>query len=97
MRAGAAEKPCRLCTGHDFSEDAMRPQIDAYLAALPEELLVAEEAYARRLAACYGCQRQTGGMCVLCGCYVRVRAAKKTQACPDVGQARWGREMDAAL
>lgn len=83
------ERPCRLCGQHDFSEDAMRAQIDEYIQSLPEDMLVMQSLYEVRLRACYGCGQQRGGVCALCGCYVRVRAAKRALACPDANGKKW--------
>ncbi len=83
------EIPCRLCAQYSFSEVEMKEQIDAYLRSLPSDLLVPTPVYQARLDACGICAHQAQGMCRLCGCYVRTRAAKKTTVCPDVGRERW--------
>lgn len=80
--SGDAFRPCRLCGDADFSEAAMRETLDEYLSALPEEDWAAEVEYAKRLSCCASCEHQRQGTCVLCGCYVRARAAKWRMSCP---------------
>lgn len=73
------------------------PETDAAgLDALIEEWIGALDARERaeepltraRLEACRACAHLAGGTCALCGCYVRLRAAKKRQRCPDL-PSRW--------
>ena len=40
-----------------------------------------EDAYAERMQRCRECDYLEQGMCRACGCYVELRAAKKTQHC----------------
>lgn len=89
--------PCRLCMPHRFGESEMRAQIDAYLASLPEDMLVSEETYPARLVKCHHCYKQVSDMCVLCGCYVRTRAAKKAQECPEPNNPKWLRDRENSL
>ncbi len=41
-----------------------------------------DELYKSRLSVCSRCDKLIEGTCVLCGCYVKLRAAKINQHCP---------------
>lgn len=62
-----------------------------YIDALPEEMRADDELYQARLSLCRECDRLRNGTCLLCGCYVEMRAAKKHMSCPMV-PARWKAE-----
>ncbi len=44
--------------------------------------------YDARLELCKECEKLIGGMCRVCGCFVEVRAAKKSVHCPGIPR-RW--------
>ena len=62
-----------------------------YIDTLPEEQRAEETLYQARLNLCKECTELRNGTCVLCGCYVEMRAAKKRMNCPMV-PARWKAE-----
>ncbi|MCH5287725.1 MAG: hypothetical protein J1E43_09900 [Christensenellaceae bacterium] len=66
------------------SQKALAEIIRDRIEAMPEEQRADHEAMASRLAHCKACDHLMNGTCVLCGCYVELRAAKKVQRCPDV-------------
>lgn len=79
---------CKGCTGN-IHDDA---QIKRVLAALSRhsEACVDDVEYAERLAACESCASLANGTtCLLCGCYVAVRAKLRSNHCPMPGGARW--------
>ena len=63
-----------------------------YIDSLPEDQRADEPLYQSRLAQCKDCTELRNGTCVLCGCYVEMRAAKKRMNCPMV-PARWKAEQ----
>ena len=70
------------------SEKALAEIIRDRIASMPEEQRADDEVIAARLAVCKACDHLLNGTCALCGCYVELRTAKKTQKCPDV-PGRW--------
>ena len=83
------KKFCRRCLLEDMPDQAaLAESVRELVSLLPEHLRAPEEITAARLETCKQCDRLTDGMCVLCGCYVQLRAAKKKLGCPDV-PARW--------
>ncbi len=80
------KKPfCRRCLLEDMpDEEALAKSIRELIDLLPEEKRTSMEETARRLDICRGCDHLQNGMCVLCGCYVELRAAKRHMKCPDV-------------
>ena len=83
-----AETPCR-CLLRDREETRPLWQIvEEYVQSLPEEERAEESIRAGRLERCRVCPHLAGGTCVLCGCYVEARAAKRRLGCPAV-PPRW--------
>lgn len=80
------KKPfCRRCLLEDMpDETALIQNIRELIELLPAEKRAAEDVRLERLALCRQCDRLQNGMCVLCGCYVELRAAKAHMKCPDV-------------
>ncbi|MCD8022798.1 MAG: DUF6171 family protein [Lachnospiraceae bacterium] len=80
---------CKKCLLRDLPEQEAYATLFLYLKNLPSEDKVPDEVYDERLAICRGCDRLLAGTCMLCGCYVELRAAMRVRGCPDV-PARWG-------
>ena len=57
-------------------------------AAYPADKKVSEDEYHRRLTFCKDCEKLVDGMCVLCGCYVELRALKIGMRCADIDK-KW--------
>ena len=89
------QKPCRCLLAKSGQEDMARLVAD-YLSTLPEEQKVPEDVYRARLVLCEACDALHNGTCVLCGCYVEARAAKRGLGCPLV-PPRWLPENDEEL
>ena len=62
--------------------------LQAYIDAIPEDEKASGAVYEARLAKCKACHHLLDGMCVLCGCYVELRAAKVLQRCV-LGDGTW--------
>ena len=65
-------------------EAALARSIRELIDLLPEEKRASAEVTAQRLAVCRACDQLQNGMCVLCGCYVELRAAKRMMKCPCI-------------
>ncbi len=75
---------CRKCLLYTESREEFFQKLEAYIANLDEEDRADQQTYESRLRTCARCPHLTDGMCVLCGCYVELRAALKVRRCPDV-------------
>ncbi len=80
--------PCRKCLLSELSDLSLYEQVQKTVAAIPEDLRCTEREYRRRLGICRECGELLSGMCLQCGCYVEVRAAKEKAGCPLV-KRRW--------
>lgn len=74
--------PCPQCVKYSADEEQLAANIAEYLAVIPEEIKTSALIYKERLMICAACSELRGGMCGECGCYVELRAAKKTLSCP---------------
>ena len=81
----AQNRICKACLLRDLA-DADMSMIEKYKAAIKPADRVEAEEYERRLLVCKACDRLNAGTCQACGCYVEIRAAAKTGACP---KKRW--------
>lgn len=82
-------RPCPRCPEFLPGEAEMEKTLLEYVASLPEETRVDDDTYERRLRLCEACSLRVGGMCRVCGCFVRARAAKRGLSCPKPGGAEW--------
>ncbi len=80
--------PCPVCEEKRRIADE-EVLLREYAASLPAEMKTDAAEYARRLSLCNACEHRAENLCSLCGCFVRARAAKKTQRCPDPAGRRW--------
>ena len=76
--------PCRCLIGEMPDETELAAIIRERIDTIPEEERVTEEEYMSRLSGCRTCRHLQHGTCMLCGCYIEIRAAKKRQSCPSV-------------
>lgn len=79
---------CRKCLLEEYDPDNALTAVREILAAMPDKLRVNEQEYRRRLQLCTDCEQLLGGVCGMCGCYVELRAGKKSQHCPH-SLRRW--------
>lgn len=75
-------KPCRRCLLQDIDEAQLMEAIQQRIAALPAAQKASPEDYAARLSQCRLCDSLVSGTCQKCGCYVELRAAKRSSYCP---------------
>ena len=81
-------KPCRRCLLQDIDESQLMEAIQQRIAALPASQRASAEDYAARLSECRRCDFLVSGTCQKCGCYVELRAAKRSAYCPHE-KPRW--------
>ena len=79
---------CRKCLLEDMDENDFLRDMRSHIAAYPADKNVSEEEYHQRLAFCKDCEKLVDGMCVLCGCYVELRALKIGMRCADIDK-KW--------
>lgn len=70
-------------------ETRLKETIAAYIDSLPAEEKTEPGEYRRRLAGCECCPHRAAITCSLCGCFVPVRAVKRSMHCPDADGPRW--------
>lgn len=74
---------CKRCLTRELmGQEKTYETIQRYIEELEPERRAETVEYERRLGLCKECERLTEGMCMACGCYVELRAAKKEQNCP---------------
>ncbi len=89
---GMFDRKGRDCKGCGPEYTVSEEQFDRLLThpMFRSEAAVPNEVYEARLAACRGCEKLQGGnTCMICGCFVRVRAKLRGNGCPNSGAARW--------
>ena len=87
---------CPKCLDIPADERKLADTLDRYLTTLDEDVRVSPEQYAARLSLCADCPHRAIYTCRKCGCYVQVRAARKSYACPSE-EEKWGKieEVDS--
>jgi len=65
-----------------MDKDAYFKTLKELIANISEDVKTPEDEYEARLKVCTDCERLIDGMCSACGCYVELRAAKKSNSCP---------------
>lgn len=83
---------CRRCLDARVPEGELIAYLDRYVSELPGTIRASEDVYLSRLRLCAECAHFRQATCVLCGCYVQARAAKRNQRCPLPGAPRWTEE-----
>lgn len=81
-------KPCRRCLLRDVDENQLLEAINQRIAAMPSSQKAPPEEYSRRLEMCRSCDELLSGTCRKCGCYVELRAVKRSSVCPHENP-RW--------
>ncbi len=84
-RLSASMPVCKRCLLEDLSlAYDLKGLLDRLAEGIPPKEKADEETVAARLGICRQCDHLTSGTCTLCGCYVELRALKKTALCPHV-------------
>jgi len=71
-----------------MQDEAYTAHLYAYIASLPDDIKTDTAILQERLEFCRACDDLINGMCKWCGCFVEVRAAKKSQICPSLNR-KW--------
>lgn len=77
------KKICKRCLLREYDEREYREKLGRLLELIGESEKTEEEVYHQRLGCCKECQKLVTGTCLVCGCYVELRAAAKSGHCPD--------------
>ena len=80
---------CKKCLLAEIDPEGVYRSVIELVDALPEDKRCCSEEYGRRLGICRVCSQLSGGVCMQCGCYVELRAAKKSSVCPHP-EHYWG-------
>ena len=90
LQSGSGSQGGRICkrclTREMAGKERTYETIRQYIENLEERDRAAGEVYERRLEGCKACEKLLEGLCLACGCYVEIRAAKTSQTCP---YSRW--------
>jgi hypothetical protein len=81
-------KPCPRCLLNESDQAELHAVITEYIKNIPPENRTPPAEYNKRLSICKDCDRLLSGMCVLCGCYIELRAARANQRCVE-SETRW--------
>ena len=81
-------KPCRRCLLEDMDASSVKEAVEAAVRALKNSDRAEESVRRQRLEICRTCEHLSEGTCLLCGCYVELRACLRRGRCPDV-PGRW--------
>ncbi len=79
---GYAKAVCPACFDDPHLDEKLLKSAIDYAMTLPEDVCVGEDAYEKRLLACSKCENLSRGVCGRCGCFVLVRARRKSKSCP---------------
>lgn len=72
---------CKKCLIGIEAEDYLQ-MIEKSRAAVSGKDRTGDEQYRQRIALCEACKYLNGPMCMACGCYVELRAIRKSSRCP---------------
>jgi hypothetical protein len=64
--------------------------LEKYISSIDNSIRTEKEEYERRIILCSNCDELLNGVCKLCGCFVKARAAKKSMSCPS-SHPKWQR------
>lgn len=85
---GKNQRYCRKCLLREMDEEEYFANLYDYMERLDGDLKVDHQEYERRLSLCKECESLLNGMCIVCGCYVELRALIKKNYCPGFGK-KW--------
>ena len=78
---------CRKCLLSDMDFSDVYENIRHMIDILPKAEKADETVYRERLDKCRQCEELLEGTCQVCGCYVELRAARKSTHCPGKSKA----------
>lgn len=77
------KKICKRCLLREYDGQEYRDKIERLINLMEESEKAEETLYQERLNQCKTCEKLVAGTCLVCGCYVELRAAAKSGRCPD--------------
>ena len=81
-------KRCKKCLLRDIDKNEYFKTLKQAIDAIAADERTEEAVYEERLGLCSECEKLIEGMCAVCGCFVELRAAKKSVYFPAVN-AKW--------
>lgn len=82
------ERICRRCLSREMPDASYFQNMYDYITHMDPDIKTDESLYNERLALCKQCDQLLNGMCRVCGCFVEMRAAVKTNQCPGT-HCKW--------
>lgn len=79
---------CRKCILDKITENDTEKALNRYILAIDEEIRTKADEYEKRLAICKACPMYQDGLCRVCGCFVKLRAAVRKNYCAAV-EKKW--------
>lgn len=79
---------CKKCLVREFDNGDLFRTMQEYISRIDKEIKTSAAEYEKRLEICTQCDSLRNGMCGVCGCYVEMRAAVKSNYCPAV-RKKW--------
>ena len=76
---------CRKCLLEETEDKNLYEKIRRTVEQMDPDVRVGEDKYRHRLEQCRQCEKLLAGMCLVCGCFVEIRAANKHSYCPGEG------------
>lgn len=75
-------RPCPKCIAGKTDPAVYFADLSEYIANMDRDVKADDSVREQRLALCRACKMQISGMCRACGCFVELRTAVKSNACP---------------
>ncbi len=85
----SGDRVCRRCLMKELGMEEYLESVRLCRERMPPRERTPDKEYQARLAACRECVQLVNATCQLCGCYVEIRAAKRSARCP-ASPRRWG-------
>ena len=76
------QNKCKRCLTEEISARTQQ-NIARLIEKIPDGEKAEKEKYERRIKSCLECRYLNMATCMLCGCLVELRAARKDMGCPD--------------
>lgn len=75
-------KVCRKCLFEQKEYLEYLEKVDFLIDQMEEEQRIDAERYKERINICSNCNYKVEEICTACGCFIKIRAAKKQKNCP---------------
>ena len=76
------QKICKKCLIREMDPQKFKEELAGYIEKLHEKDRADDALYDKRLSVCKTCEKLNQGTCLMCGCYVEIRAAAVFSRCP---------------